>query len=82
MKCKCYITHGNGDIEEIVQCDLCKAGPQMLDLIKRINYTFYVVGTSKVVKEVISETKGIIRQAEGRVEPTHSQMVGIFKEDK
>jgi hypothetical protein len=28
--CKCYIEHGNGDIEEIIQCSLCAAAPDLL----------------------------------------------------
>ena len=32
--CKCYIEHGNGDIEEITQCPLCAAAPDLLAALK------------------------------------------------
>ena len=32
-ECKCYINHlglhGNGNVEEIIQCPLCKAAPKL-----------------------------------------------------
>ena len=33
-KCRCFIEHGDGDVEEIVQCNLCKAAPELLDTLK------------------------------------------------
>jgi hypothetical protein len=34
--CRCYIEHGDGDIEEIIQCPLCAAAPDLLGVIKQI----------------------------------------------
>lgn len=31
MMCKCWINHGDGDVEEIVQCPLCKAAPDLME---------------------------------------------------
>jgi len=31
IKCRCYINHGNGDVEEIVQCPLCKSAPALYE---------------------------------------------------
>ena len=28
--CECYIEHGNGDVEEIIQCSLCAIAPDLL----------------------------------------------------
>ncbi len=38
----------------------------LLDLLKRINTAFYVEGTTKALRPVMSETKPLIRRAEGR----------------
>lgn len=37
---------------------------QMLELIKDLNYVFYVVGTNKAMREVMANSKDIIRAAE------------------
>ena len=34
--CKCYIEHGNGDIEEIIKCPLCTAAPDLLDACRHV----------------------------------------------
>lgn len=38
---------------------------ELLKILKEINYCFYVKGTSKDMKDVMSKTKEIIRKAEG-----------------
>ena len=40
---------------------------ELLDILKRINYAFYVEGTSKALKPIMAETKAIIQKAEGRI---------------
>lgn len=45
---------------------LIAAAPELLDLLKRINYSFYVDGTSKALRPIMSETKAAIAKAEGR----------------
>lgn len=39
---------------------------KLLDLVKRINYAFYVDGTSKALMPIMAETKAIIAEAEGK----------------
>lgn len=43
---------------------LIAAAPDLLDLIKRLNYAFYVDGTSKAMKPIMAETKAIIQKCE------------------
>jgi protein-disulfide isomerase-like protein with CxxC motif len=38
---------------------------ELLDLVKRLNYAFYVDGTSKALKPIMAETKQAIARAEG-----------------
>lgn len=45
---------------------LIAASPELLDLIKRINYAFYVKGTRNAMIEVMAESKTLIHKAEGR----------------
>lgn len=47
-------------------CPVHAAALQMLDLLKRINWAFYVEGTAKALKPVMAETRALIAQAEGR----------------
>ena len=44
-KCKCYINHGDGDIEEIIQCTLCKSAPDLLLASK------YALGTIRIARQ-------------------------------
>ena len=37
---------------------------ELLALVKRINYAFYVEGSSKALKPVMAETKDLIRKCE------------------
>lgn len=54
------------EAERDANARLIAAAPELLDLLKRINWAFYVDGTTKAVKQVMAETKGIIAKAEGR----------------
>lgn len=45
---------------------LISAAPEMLSLLKRINDAFYVTNSSKALREIMAETKPLIRKAEGR----------------
>lgn len=45
--------------------DKDKVFDDMLALIKRLNYAFYVDGTSKALRPLMGETKDLIRTAEG-----------------
>jgi hypothetical protein len=49
--------------EQIVRAVNCHE--ELLDLIKRMNYAFYVYGTSKALKPIMAETKALIAKAEG-----------------
>jgi hypothetical protein len=65
--------------EEIADCDmktnfedvnlanarLIAAAPEMLELLERINFIFYVKGTRKAMIEVMAETKPLIHKAKG-----------------
>lgn len=44
---------------------LFTAAPEMLALLKRLNWAFYVEGTTKALKAVMMETKDLIHKAEG-----------------
>ncbi len=39
---------------------------EMLDLIKKLNYAFYVTGTPKAMKPLMALTKPLIQKAEGK----------------
>jgi len=39
---------------------------KLLDLVKRLNYAFYVEGTAKAMRPIMAETKALIAEAEGR----------------
>lgn len=58
IDCRCYIEHGDGDIEEIIQCPLCAAAPNML---KALKFTQVALANWR---DVVDET---IEQAEKQV---------------
>lgn len=45
---------------------ILRAAPELLAIVKRINWSFYVEGTTKAMKTVMAETKALIAKAEGR----------------
>ena len=67
----CYCGGSSEGQAEQGECEgnaqLMAAAPELLELLKRINHAFYVEGTSKAMKEVMSETKKLIHKAEGEV---------------
>jgi protein-disulfide isomerase-like protein with CxxC motif len=54
----------NADAELIVRA--VNSHEELLDIVKRINYAFYVEGNTKAMKVVMTETKAIIAKAEGK----------------
>jgi hypothetical protein len=63
----CHLSTSGLSNEEIEgNYNLITAAPQLLALLKRINEVFYVSGKRKDMIEVMSETKPLIRMAEGR----------------
>jgi len=42
--CTCYINHGDGDVEEIIQCSLCKASPRLLMSLKNAEQALERIG--------------------------------------
>jgi hypothetical protein len=53
-------------LETDANARLISCAPELLDLIKRMNYAFYADGSPKAMKAVMAETKALIAKAEGR----------------
>ena len=64
-KCKCYINHGKGNIEEIVQCDLCKAAPKLLAACRDFAFLEKTNMTKKQVQLRIEIAKEAIEAVRG-----------------
>lgn len=61
-QCKCYIDHGEeGDIEEIVQCPLCKAAPDLLEALEALNEQ--LLGANIPFSKELFDAKNNARQA-------------------
>ena len=60
-KCKCYIDHESGDVEKIVQCPLCKAAPDLLEVCEDVAGICLGEGMNEVTlakaKAAIAKTK-------------------------
>lgn len=47
---------------------LIEAAPEMLAMLKAVNYAFYVKGTRKELQKALEGSRELIRKAEGRTE--------------
>ncbi len=68
-QCKCYISHGRlGDVEEIVQCPLCEAAPDLLaacrDALKKLNWPIYTKTETLTLKPCKERLEVAIIKAE------------------
>jgi hypothetical protein len=51
--------------ENLANAHLIASAPELLDFVKRLNTAFYA-GTTKEIKNIMAESKGLIHKAEGR----------------
>jgi protein-disulfide isomerase-like protein with CxxC motif len=51
--------------ENLANARLIAHAPELLELLERINFVFYVKGTRKAMIEVMAETKPLLEKARG-----------------
>lgn len=63
------VSKGRSKVEAKQHANLIAAAPEMLELLERINHAFYVKNSSKVLREVMAETKPLLQKARGEIKP-------------
>jgi hypothetical protein len=51
--------------ERVANARLIAAAPDLLAIVERLNYAFYVDGTAKALRPIMAETKAILARVRG-----------------